>query len=124
MSYKVGDTAYFVGGSYGRNWARRGTVAHVTPTGCVRVNYTLPSGKPSSKTFLANGRERGGDRFHAPHLCDEATYNRIKVEERGANAARNAAIALKKASEIVVRAENKAKLVEALKAALAAAEAI
>ena len=81
-TYSVGDTVYGSFGRYGATDVRVGTVAKVTPTGQITVNF---NGRSTSMRFK-DRHEIGGDKWHSAILVDADTYARLATQQRKHNA--------------------------------------
>jgi len=81
-TYSVGDTVYGSFGRYGATDVRVGTVAKVTPTGQITVNF---NGRSTSMRFK-DRHEIGGDKWHSAILVDADTYARLATQQRKQNA--------------------------------------
>jgi hypothetical protein len=84
--YSVGDTVYGSFGRYGDTDVRVGTVAKVTPTGQITVEF---NGQSTPLRFKGCS-EIGGDKWHGARLIDADTYARQSAEQRKQDARRAA----------------------------------
>jgi len=117
----VGDKVYADFSRYGRCDVREGTVIRKSPTGVVKVDFETAS---ANYSFMANGAERGGSKWESKQLITKARYDRLRSTADLQRRERAAGVAIKNAGEIVPNADNKKRLIEALSAALKAAEAL
>lgn len=76
MTYNVGDIAYADFSRYGRIDVRKGKVTKISETGVIRIMF------PSfNLSFLSNGIERAGDRYHPAMLITKEQYE-AKLHEQ------------------------------------------
>lgn len=97
VAYSVGDTVYGSFGRYGTTDVRIGTVAKVTPTGQITVEF---NGRTAPMRFK-DGSEIGGDKWHSALIIDADTYVRQAAQQRkqtAFKAARDACSAPSRAS--------------------------
>jgi hypothetical protein len=116
----VGDKAYADFGKYSRVEVREGTVIKKSAIGVVQIDF----GISSPVSFMTNGFERGGTMHDKAFLITKDQYDQRRPKMETQQRERTAQRAVKTAYDIPAMTANKVALIDALKAALAAVEAI
>jgi len=121
MVHAVNDTVYISAGRYGRTLVFPGIITKITPTGIITVQ---PDMRSIPMRFNKFGTEINGDPMHRARLIERAEYDRLNAAMNVENYIRHVHMTIKEASVIPVNADHKTQLIEALRKALAAVEAI
>lgn len=120
----VGDTVHADFTKYSTIVVRKGIVLAKSPTGVIKVDFgqTYFDGTRRTTSFKSCGEERGGDRFHPARLITSDRFDELLNEQNRRQNMKTVRDKIQYAATL--NFDEPVKVIEALKAAIAAVESI